>query len=247
MPSSCSRPINMPVRKIPIQHRSIRGKYALKRLGYSVWFESRLERDFLVLTDFDWNVASIEEQPISIPWFDDDGRAHTYTPDFLVRFVPVQKQIASHPHGKSGCWLVEVKDEKTLREDWRTLRPRFRAATRYIHERGGTFHLFTERLIRTPRLQNADLLLPLLDSQNDEEHCATVLSALSSLGETTPAELARFITPSADQHGSLLQFIWRLVAQAGIGADLENPVAAGRTRIWPVINRSSRGNIIPSF
>jgi len=48
-------------------------------------FESSLERDFLLLLDFDPEVVLYEEQPVTINYHDDQGRRRRYTPDVLVR------------------------------------------------------------------------------------------------------------------------------------------------------------------
>src|SRR5947208_8398615 len=49
-------------------------------------FESSLERDFLLLLDFDPDVEFYEEQPVKITYHDDRGRRRTYTPDVFVRY-----------------------------------------------------------------------------------------------------------------------------------------------------------------
>jgi hypothetical protein len=140
----------MPVRKIPKNYRSLTGLVAtMKRAGPGVrggmaGFESSLERDLLILLDFDPAVLSYEEQPVRIDYRDAQGHARHYTPDVLVTWRC--DGVPSH--------LVEVKYRADLKTDRRALKPAFRAAHGHARERGWTFRLLTEVEIRTPYLRN---------------------------------------------------------------------------------------------
>lgn len=87
-----------PVRKIPTNRRSSRGYYAF-RGQESIPHESTVERDFVMLMEFDEKVDKIVSQPIELSYVDLNGRRQRYTPDYLVYF----KNAASKP------LLVEVK------------------------------------------------------------------------------------------------------------------------------------------
>src|SRR2546426_9456395 len=75
----------MPVRIIPKNYRSLTGLVSNTRTQSMTAFESSLERDFLLLLDFDPDVEFYEEQPLTIT-YDDRGRRRTYTPDVFVRY-----------------------------------------------------------------------------------------------------------------------------------------------------------------
>lgn len=133
----------MPVRTIPRSHNSITGRYFIDPARGSVGFESTLERDFVRLMAFDPDVTDIEEQPVRIDYEDDEGRPRHYTPDYLV-----QRQSAP-------TLLAEIKPKKFLKPE---LEPKFAAARRYAASRGWMFEVWTERDIRTTRLDKILLL-----------------------------------------------------------------------------------------
>lgn len=58
----------MPVRKIPMNYRNVTGVFpSLKSIGSGA-FESTLERDFLTILDFDYEVNNFEVQPVKIEY-----------------------------------------------------------------------------------------------------------------------------------------------------------------------------------
>ena len=54
-----------PVRKLRNSHRALTGKVNLQAGGMA-GFESSLERDLLLILDFDRTVLSVKEQPFSL-------------------------------------------------------------------------------------------------------------------------------------------------------------------------------------
>ena len=118
-------------------------------------FESTLERDFLLLLDFDPDVEFFEEQPVKIIYHDAHGQRRTYTPDVLVRYRPHRFQAR---HTKPV--LCEVKYRDDLRQHWVEYRPevprgaRLRPAARLAVPRG-------DRTTRAhPYLENVKFLRP---------------------------------------------------------------------------------------
>ena len=121
----------MPARIVPKNYRNLTGLVYNSRTSTMTAFESPLERDSLLLLDFDPNVECFEEQPVKILYQDDNGRPHTYTPDVLVRF-------RSDSTGASGptSVLYEVKYRDDLRQHWREYKVKFKAACRYARGQG---------------------------------------------------------------------------------------------------------------
>ncbi len=74
-------------------------------------FESTLERDFLMLLEFDKNVERFEVQPIKLEWTNDLGKPHSYTPDVLVYYCKGKKQIT----------LFEVKYRDDIKKNCRVV------------------------------------------------------------------------------------------------------------------------------
>lgn len=57
---------NMPIRKIPKNYSNVTGIAAHSKATGQAMFESTLERDFLMLLEFDKNVDSFEVQPVKL-------------------------------------------------------------------------------------------------------------------------------------------------------------------------------------
>jgi hypothetical protein len=55
--------------------------------GRHVGFESWLERDHLMLLDFDPDVTAVSSQPFWLHWQGEDGRGRRHVPDFFARLA----------------------------------------------------------------------------------------------------------------------------------------------------------------
>lgn len=145
--NSCNQPPFSVARPIKSTSRSLSGVFAFR--GASVAFESMLERDFLRRMDFRKDVLQVTSQPVALCFVAWNGRAYTYTPDFLVRF---------HSHTRRRPILVEVKPEENWRKNWREYLPKWKAAWRYAKEEGWEFHIYDESRIRGQSLKNIQFL-----------------------------------------------------------------------------------------
>lgn len=134
----------IPVRKIKASYTSLRGIVTGNKNETSNSFESSLERDYLLLLEFDHLVDEYVEQPVEI-FFENNGSQRHYTPDVLVYYrndIEVANQFTP--------LLVEIKYRKDLWEDWKNLKPKFSAAVKYASSKGWRFKILTEKEIRTP-------------------------------------------------------------------------------------------------
>jgi len=61
------------------------GSWWSSTTGEHVGFESWLERDHVMLMDFDPGVVGIASQPFWLHWQDEDGRSRRHAPDFFAR------------------------------------------------------------------------------------------------------------------------------------------------------------------
>jgi hypothetical protein len=96
----------MPVRKIPKNYLSVTGGFASQKNGRMLGFESLLEKEHMLLLEFDDAVDHFEEQPVTIRI---PGTSKSYTPDVLIHFRPTQENPSA------GCpLLVEVKHTEQL-------------------------------------------------------------------------------------------------------------------------------------
>jgi hypothetical protein len=77
----------LPVRPFRFEKglRSFAGWWYFGATGTHVGFESWLERDHLMLMDFDPAVRAVSSQPFWLRWRDGEGRARRHAPDFFAR------------------------------------------------------------------------------------------------------------------------------------------------------------------
>src|SRR5690606_11240914 len=165
-------------RKIGTNRRSLTGQVSMRGGRYAVAFESSLERDFVMLQDFDPTVERVISQPICLTFIDEEGERRQYTPDYQV-------------FARSGAvMLYEIKYRSDLREQWRDLRPKFKATIRYCSQRDWRFKIMTDQEIRgTAYLDNVRFLRPYLDRRIDVERIKHLQTILAMLGSTTPQAL----------------------------------------------------------
>jgi TnsA-like endonuclease N terminal/TnsA endonuclease C terminal len=203
-----------PVRKIPTQTRSVRG--SMPGIGD---YESALERDFMTLMRFDKGVTKVIPQPVSISF-----GSRSYTPDGLVYF---DENFVADP----SPILYEIKYREDLRNDRRTLFPKFRVAKKYALEKGWRFEVFTERHIRTPFLKNAEFLLGYSHLEPTFQTKSYVLNLLEDESEITVSHLLCALCETREQQANILPFIWHLVGNNSIGCDLDVPLTMSSV-IW---------------
>lgn len=130
----------MASRKIPKNYSNITGKLASEKSSAMLSYESKLERDFYFLFDFDQYIERIQDQPITIEYIY-EGKRRTYTPDVLLRY-------GSSPYYVLG----EVKYHDELAKNFQELRPKFEAAIDYCSKHPNMkFKLFTDRC---PKIKN---------------------------------------------------------------------------------------------
>jgi hypothetical protein len=207
----------MGVRKIKPSFRSITGFHGAS--GQE--FESSLEKDLLILLQFDTEVDYYESQPLVISYTDSSGVAHTYTPDLLVHYKP---GTAKSP------LLCEVKYRAEYREKLAELRPKFKAAFRFVKTNGLRFRVMTDREIRTPYLTNAKFLLRYRNIDTDPDHVHMLLDALGRHAEISPELLLSSITEDKKAQASILPALWHLIANSIIYANLNEQLTMA-TRI----------------
>lgn len=211
-----------PVRPLKTSRRCLTGRVSTG--GESANFESSLERDWIAVLDFHPAVKSICEQPFSL-YYDIEGVKRRYTPDVLAEW--------STPKGNVKTIVYEVKPIDELRANWKSYRPRFKAAVRYCRLRGWKFKIVTEREIRTPYLKNAQFLrrYRALDPQTligDQ-----LLYTLKALGPTTPQALLAASYLYQETRLRAIPELWRLVACGQIGVFLNEKLTMNST-IWLV-------------
>ena len=217
----------MPVRKLNRTYsRSVSGVKYAEKASRQIGFESTLERDFIYLLEFDYNVEYFEEQPLKIEYFGVDRKLRSYTPDFFVRYVN---------HSEPAAWfqpmLFEIKYRADLWKNWKELKPKFQAAVRFAAQKGWRFKILTEKEIRTPYLTNAKFLLNYRKTPGEMGLIDTLQDTISELRVTTPSEIIAAATLDRKRGAELLHVLWYMVSTEMIGCDFNNELTMN-TEIW---------------
>lgn len=207
----------MPVRQIGKSYRNVTGIVASAKAAGQAQFESTLERDFLALLEFSPDVLQFEVQPVALRW-NDGSRERRYTPDVLVHY---KERHASEPVPV----LYEVKYRSDLRDQWRELKPKFRAALRFAAAQGWRFRLISEIEIRTPYLDNVRFLLPFVRRGPPPADDMDLLDCtLARLGAAEAQGLLQAACRDEWNRARLMPALWYLVATLQVGADLQAPL-----------------------
>lgn len=220
----------MPVRKIPLNGRSLTGTVARPTEDDGADFESSLEQDLYSLLVFDKRrYAGFEVQPVRITYTDDQGRVRTYTPDVLIRFTAAP--LTGH---RPPPLLAEVKYRKNLFEKWKELKPKFKAARALSREQGWQqFRIFTEVEIRTPYLANVKFLRGFILTELVHDEAILLLDTLASLRTATPESLLSACREDQRRRLELMPTLWQLVAMGRVGCNLDEPLTMV-SPLWPL-------------
>lgn len=223
------------VRSIPRNYRSVTGRVETLR-GDTVWYESTLERDFVHLLDFNARVGKVIGQPLRIRYTIDDGDTRSYTPDYLVRFLPI---------GNSKAWrptLYEVKYREELEDRRDELTPGLLAARKVCGTRHWNFRVVTERYIRNTYLQNVQFLRDYRAYPDDGAKSLMLLRTMQKLRIATPAQLLAATFMDMSNRMEAVGVLWRLITSRAIGANLMNNLNMS-SEIWheePVLYGNER-------
>src|SRR6185437_16490209 len=143
---------HFPVRKRRGSYLTVTGKFTSPKNKHMVLFEGLRERDFCLLLDYDPDVQSFQDHPVTIS-YRREGRKCRYTPDMLVHYRMVAD---GKPVRRPELCEVKVRDD--LRANWKEYRARFRAAQAYCREKGWRFRVVDERTLRRPMITNLHFL-----------------------------------------------------------------------------------------
>lgn len=204
----------MPVRKIPKNYLFVTGGYSSQKNKVMDSFESLLEKDYLMLLDFDDEVESFEVQPVRIPVI---GVRNGYVPDVLVKFLPdpetgeIRNQL-----------LVEVKHSDDLKRNHAKYVKKFEAAHAYAEERDWQFVVMDQTQIRIPRLTNLKFLREYRNVEPSEQDVNNVLKQVKKLSKLASViTLLAAICKHDDDRLYWLPIIWHMVVTKQLVVDLD--------------------------
>lgn len=194
-------------RRIPLSRRSHIIGFQPLATG-TAEHESALERDYVTLASFRDPNACILSQPVTIS-FRDGPSSRRYTPDFLVRWSALNKEIVEI---KYGCDLLANRER---------LEPAFAAMRAWAVTHDATFSVMTEDHIRGPALENAKRLLPLRSVPLDAVAARVTLNAVRTLEAPTISDA---ISAIPMQRSEALAALWQLIARGLLRVDVSAPI-----------------------
>jgi len=199
--------LNEPSRKIPKNYRNITGKFSSKKSSNLVSFESKLERDFLYLFEFDTNILKILEQPITIKYTKED-KTNKYTPDFYLKTSDKYNDI-----------IIEVKYYNELKNTFLESKEKYKAMVKYCKEKNIDFKFYTDRC---PYIQsehyrfNLHFLLNYYDiSQSHYKYISNIFKPY-----ITVQEILNSFSNNKFEQLELLNTIWALIRHQILVVDL---------------------------
>lgn len=197
----------MPVRKIPKNYLVVTGAYASSKADRLIEFESLLEKEYMLLLDFDNTVDHYEEQAYRIPV---PGVRQGYVVDLLIIFKSPDRPTQ----------LVEVKPQEYLDRYADEYALKFASAETFCKQRGWEFVKKTEKDIRIPRLENLKFLRAYRQITPIPEQRHTILNAMKLLGRVSTSEilLTHLGKPSRE---IWLPIIWHMVLTGELIANLD--------------------------
>ena len=212
-------------RKIGPTRRSVSGLYAF-RGETSIAFESTLERDFLMKSEFDSNVLSITPQPVQVPFIAANGRRYSYTPDYLVFYRIGKNYYGPDPRPL----LVEIKLHEDWAVNWRSYMPKWKAAWRYAQEQYWSFHIYDESRIRDQAMTNIRFFERYKRMQFPKEESQQLVDTVTNMGQSTMDYLlAKHFMGIYRAEG--LAHIWHLIATRQLDCDINRPLN-NFTEVW---------------
>jgi TnsA-like endonuclease N terminal len=195
----------LPVRPFRFEKglQSFAGWWYFATTGTHIGFESWLERDHLMLMDFDPAVVAVASQPFWLRWIDEDGRARRHAPDFFAR------------RRDGGAVVVDVRPEGRIPErDAQTFAVTAEAckAAGWEYQRAGDLDPVTVANVRwLSRYRHRRCLVP--------EVAAVLLDAFAcGRGLAEGAELA-------GDRLRVLPVLFHLIWQRQLAADLTVPLS----------------------
>ena len=206
----------MPVRKIPKNYISVTGAFASRKNEEMAEFESLLERDYLLLLEFDETVESFEVQPVRIPV---SGVPKGYVPDVLFKY-----RVNPRSGGNRKPRLVDVKHKDDLEKNEKKYAPKFAAAHQYCEERGWEFATVDHTEIRTPRLANLRFLREYRNVSASQDDIRQVIAVMGKLkGVTTSNSLLNNLGKSNDEILRWLPVVWSMLLSGHLTTDMDSP------------------------
>lgn len=232
--------ISLKNRKANYTYGSSSGYYPF-RGEKSIWYESTLERDLLILLEYNDMVLDIEEQPITIEYTNSNGNVVPYTPDFIITFKSLPLYGSQTPYPKP--LLIEVKPNEILKKNFPILRERFKIAIRYAQENDYIFKIYDENKIRGVEFENISFLKRYKKMFFEQREEKRILDYLKAIGHTQIDHLLEVLYSTKTQQAIALSHLYHLIHHKKVGIDIVQPINEWST-IWLNVNETYEEGIL---
>lgn len=203
----------MPVRKIPKNYLTVTGSFSSGKNGRMMGFESLLERDYMIMLEFDDTVERFEEQPVKIPF---KKGVKPYVPDLLIHYIPEHQPTPA---------LAEVKHSSDLEKNKEKYEPKFKEAESFAQNNNWEFKVITEQDSRPQRLQTYKFLREYQHTYADPASIDIVLNGLGAVDNPVPLnEFLDQLCVTDTERLVLVPIIWHLVITKRIAIDFDIPL-----------------------
>lgn len=198
-------------RTIPIQNRSVAGRFYSYKNGRLVEYESTLERDYFYSLEFDEHVVRYEEQPFGvIGRF--NGRKVTYRPDVIVQM-----------NNSDIPLIVEVKYSSDLEapDKMGSILNKLNEMEKWAENNGAAHKLMTEKEIRNTRLDNQKFLYGYIEPRRRVEFFKEKIYHLFDVNKQLRAiEIVEAYSNDEMKKPEIIPTIWYMVANGELRTDL---------------------------
>jgi len=191
--------INMSTRQIKKSYISCTGYFASYKNKTQIAFESVLERDFYMMMEFDDNVISYEEQPMTIHYEYYDGKNRRYTPDTLVTYKDKMQK------------LIEVKYDDELKNDLELQRKLQLLAKHIKKEQKINFEVYTDKFMDKQLLLNYKFLYNFVFIPNDTSKTETINRILNNTKGINVKDLLQKLNDNKIKQLQYLPYIWNYI------------------------------------
>ncbi len=192
----------MPVRKIGVKGKGVTGRFFSFKMGRIIECESRLEKDFCYILEFDSRVFRYEEQPET--FYIEDFK---YTPDFRVDYID---GVTEFVEVKPSCMLSEY-------------RKKFKLIDSYLRKDGFKFQMWTEQDVSPIYMDNLKFLYRYI--KQPVGYRIYVEGVLSIIKKAERTRIKDVIAAFRERERAyVLPVIWHMIAKNVIRADFNKPL-----------------------
>lgn len=200
----------MPVRKIKNNYLSVTGNFYSIKNSRHIASESKLERDFFLHLEFDKNVLSYEEQPLTT-YYSKNNRRYKYTPDCLVFYK-----------NRRPC-IYEIKYSSEIKEKKVFLKEKFNQIEDYLEKNDMDFSFFTELDTNIIQLENIRYLYS-FSSYKNEHMINSAIELIQNHENVSLNKILNNYSIDRFKQNEILPYIWKILLMNKIEINLNEKI-----------------------